>query len=187
LRTLMTFRAELSLELDEPLMVTAPWPPGWEPVERAKPWGESDHGPSPTGCCSRPAHYSTDAGRRYLRTNGARDPCCAIRGPAVAQVLARAAGQVYECSPGGHRFAANVSCCRTALLRRPSRARRPDSRRARRRTAAARASPRPDGVRAQQQAAEILVRRKLARRPWPAPWSRERRAPRSPSHGRRAW
>jgi len=43
-------------------------------------------------------------------TNGARDPCCAIRGPAVAQALDRVRpGQVYECSHlGGHRFAANV-------------------------------------------------------------------------------
>jgi hypothetical protein len=43
-------------------------------------------------------------------TNGARDPCCAIRGPAVAQALERELpSRVYECSHlGGHRFAANV-------------------------------------------------------------------------------
>ena len=55
--------------------------------------------------------HKVPSGRRYLVcTNGARDPCCAIRGPAVAQALERARpGQVYECSHlGGHRFAANV-------------------------------------------------------------------------------
>ena len=43
-------------------------------------------------------------------TNGARDPCCAIRGPAVAQALAEARpGAAYESSHlGGHRFAANL-------------------------------------------------------------------------------
>ncbi|HEX7311179.1 MAG TPA: sucrase ferredoxin [Gaiellaceae bacterium] len=118
----MTFRcAELSLELDEPLMATAPVASRWELVERAKPWG-SDHGLVAEGAKvllvkhfgTRFADTSADlvpGRRRYLVcTNGARDPCCAIRGPAVAQVLARARpGQVYECSHlGGHRFAANV-------------------------------------------------------------------------------
>jgi hypothetical protein len=108
--------AELSLELDEPLMATAPVASRWKLVERAKPWGR-DHGLVAEGAkvllvrrigTSEP--QAAD-GRRYLVcTNGARDPCCAIRGPAVAQALERARpGQVYECSHlGGHRFAANV-------------------------------------------------------------------------------
>jgi hypothetical protein len=113
----VTFRcAELSLERDEPLMATAPVTSRWELVERAKPWGR-DHGLVAEGAkvllvrrigTSEP--QAAD-GRHYLVcTNGARDPCCAIRGPAVAQVLERARpGQVYECSHlGGHRFAANV-------------------------------------------------------------------------------
>jgi hypothetical protein len=43
-------------------------------------------------------------------TNGARDPCCAIRGAVVAKALAAARpGAAYESSHlGGHRFAANV-------------------------------------------------------------------------------
>jgi hypothetical protein len=110
----MTFRcAELSLELAEPLAGSAPVAARWELVERAKPWGRS-HGLAAEGAkvllvkrlAAEPA-----SGRRYLVcTNGARDPCCAIRGPAVAQALDRALpGQVYECSHlGGHRFAANV-------------------------------------------------------------------------------
>jgi hypothetical protein len=134
----MTLRcAELSLQLDEPLAGTAPVAARWELVERAKPWGR-DHGlvaegakvllvqrlrrdqvrghvpaggisagnRSIEGACPR-----TWSQRTYLVcTNGARDPCCAIRGPAVAQTLERARpGQVYECSHlGGHRFAANV-------------------------------------------------------------------------------
>jgi hypothetical protein len=134
----MTLRcAELSLQLDEPLAGTAPVAARWELVERAKPWGR-DHGllaegakvllvqrlrrdqvrrhaPSsdrlpeeipPAGTCPR-----TWSQRTYLVcTNGARDQCCAIRGPAVVQTLERARpGQVYECSHlGGHRFAANV-------------------------------------------------------------------------------
>lgn len=111
----MTFRcAELSLELDEPLMATAPVTSRWELVERAKPWGR-DHGLVAEGAkvllVRRVGDAPTSPERHYLVcTNGARDPCCAIRGPAVAQVLERARpGQVYECSHlGGHRFAANV-------------------------------------------------------------------------------
>jgi len=131
----MTFRcAELSLELDEPLAGTAPVAARWELVERAKPWGR-DHGLVSEGAkvllvrrVSRaeprdqvPGHVRTEtqsgtcpgtwSQRRYLVcTNGARDPCCAIRGPVVAQAIERVRpGQVYECSHlGGHRFAANV-------------------------------------------------------------------------------
>jgi hypothetical protein len=113
----MTLRcAELSLELDEPLAGTAPVAARWELVERAKPWGR-EHGLVSEGAKvllvrrlsgSEP---QSPEGRRYLVcTNGARDPCCAIRGPAVAQALDRVRpGHVYECSHlGGHRFAANV-------------------------------------------------------------------------------
>jgi hypothetical protein len=113
----MRFRcAELSLALEEPLAGTAPVAARWELVERTKPWGR-DHGLVAEGAkvllvrrVSGSGPQSPD-GRRYLVcTNGARDPCCAIRGPAVAQALERAwPGQVYECSHlGGHRFAANV-------------------------------------------------------------------------------
>jgi hypothetical protein len=113
----MTFRcAELSADLGEPLEGTAPVAACWRLVERDKPWG-GDHGLVSEGakvllvrrvCGSEP---QAPAGRVYLVcTNGARDPCCAIRGPAVAQALDRVRpGHVYECSHlGGHRFAANV-------------------------------------------------------------------------------
>jgi len=130
----MTFRcAQLSLGLEEPLAGTAPVAARWELVEREKPWGR-DHGLVAEGAKvllvrqvsgSEPrdqvrGHVQDEAqsgtcprtwSRRYLVcTNGARDPCCAIRGPAVAQALDRVqAGQVYECSHlGGHRFAANL-------------------------------------------------------------------------------
>jgi len=110
----MTFRcAQLSLELDEPMAGSAPVAARWELVEQPKPWGRK-HGLVAVGAkvllvkrLAAEAAY----GRRYLVcTNGARDPCCAIRGPAVAQALARVLpGEVYECSHlGGHRFAANV-------------------------------------------------------------------------------
>jgi hypothetical protein len=106
--------AELSLELDEPLMATAPVTSRWELVDREKPWGR-DHGLVAGGAkvllVRRIGDAPTSPERRYfVCTNGARDPCCAIRGPAVAQALERARpGQVYECSHlGGHRFAANV-------------------------------------------------------------------------------
>ena len=111
----MTFRcAELSLGLEEPLAGTAPVAARWELVERAKPWGR-DHGLVSEGAkvllVRRLSGSEPQSLRRYLVcTNGARDPCCAIRGPAVAQALERVRpGQVYECSHlGGHRFAANV-------------------------------------------------------------------------------
>ena len=110
----MTFRCtELSLELDEPLAGTAPVAARWELVERPKPWGR-DHGletPGGKALLVKRVGASVTSGRRYLVcTNGARDPCCAIRGPAVAQALERVLpGQVYECSHlGGHRFAVNV-------------------------------------------------------------------------------
>jgi hypothetical protein len=110
----MKFRcAEQSLALDEPLAGTAPVAARWRLVERAKPWGR-EHGLVAEGAkvlLVRKLSDSEPDGRRYLVcTNGARDPCCAIRGPAVAQALERARpGHVYECSHlGGHRFAANV-------------------------------------------------------------------------------
>ncbi len=113
----MTFRcAELSLELAEPLEGTAPVAARWELVEREKPWGR-DHGLMVEGAKVllvrrvSGTEPQSPRGRRYLVcTNGARDPCCAIRGPAVAAALDRLRpGQVYECSHlGGHRFAANV-------------------------------------------------------------------------------
>jgi hypothetical protein len=112
----VTFRcAELAAELDEPLAGTAPVAPRWELVERDKPWGRG-HGLVVEGAKVLLVKRVGDApaspdGRTYLVcTNGARDPCCAIRGPAVAAALAHARpGRVYECSHlGGHRFAANV-------------------------------------------------------------------------------
>jgi len=110
----VTFRcAELSLELNEPLAGSAPVAARWELVEQPKPWGRA-HGLVAEGAkvlLVKRLAAEASAGRRYLVcTNGARDPCCAIRGPAVAQALERELpGQVYECSHfGGHRFAANV-------------------------------------------------------------------------------
>ncbi len=119
----MTFRcAEQSLALDEPLAGTAPVAGRWELVERPKPWGR-EHGLVAARAKVLLVHRvrdqvrghvpgpGPDSERRYLVcTNGARDPCCAIRGPAVALALERARpGQVFECSHlGGHRFAANV-------------------------------------------------------------------------------
>jgi hypothetical protein len=114
----VTFRcAELSLELDEPLAGSAPVAARWELVEQPKPWGRS-HGLVAEGTKVLLVHHlgtgtadPAPGRRRYLVcTNGARDPCCAIRGPAVAQALECVLpGQVYECSHlGGHRFAANV-------------------------------------------------------------------------------
>jgi hypothetical protein len=108
--------AELALELAEPLMGTAPVAARWELVERPKPWGR-DHGLDADGAKVLLVRRVSDKvsqapqERTYLVcTNGARDPCCAIRGPAVAQALERVRpGPVYECSHlGGHRFAANV-------------------------------------------------------------------------------
>jgi hypothetical protein len=112
--------AELALTLEEPLAGTAPVAARWELVERAKPWGR-EHGLVAEGAKVLLVRRVSDQvrghargpgpGRRYLVcTNGARDPCCAIRGPAVAQALDRVRPrQVYECSHlGGHRFAANV-------------------------------------------------------------------------------
>jgi hypothetical protein len=108
--------AELAYELAEPLTGTAPVAARWELVERAKPWGR-DHGLVGEGAKVLLVRRVSDKvsqapqERTYLVcTNGARDPCCAIRGPAVVQALQRVRpGQVYECSHlGGHRFAANV-------------------------------------------------------------------------------
>ena len=108
--------AELALELAEPLMGTAPVAARWELVERPKPWGR-DHGLVAEGAKVLLVRRVSDKVSQALQertylvcTNGARDPCCAIRGPAVAQALERVRpGQVYECSHlGGHRFAANV-------------------------------------------------------------------------------
>jgi hypothetical protein len=113
----MTFRcAELCREHDDPLAGTAPVAARWELVERDKPWGR-DHGlVAEEGKVllvrgvSGSVPQSSGRLRYLVCTNGARDPCCAIRGPAVAQALERILpGQVYECSHlGGHRFAANV-------------------------------------------------------------------------------
>jgi hypothetical protein len=112
----MTFRcADLAVELDEPLTGTAPVALRWELVERDKPWGRA-HGLVVEGAkvlLVKPVggERASGDGRTYLVcTNGARDPCCAIRGPAVAGALAHARpGRVYECSHlGGHRFAANL-------------------------------------------------------------------------------
>jgi hypothetical protein len=112
----LTRCAELARELDEPLAGTAPVAARWELVEREKPWGR-DHGLVSEGAkvllvkrVSGSEPQAPDARRYLVCTNGARDPCCAIRGPAVAHALDRVRpGQVYECSHlGGHRFAANL-------------------------------------------------------------------------------
>ena len=185
----MTFRcAELSLELDEPLAGTAPVAARWELVERAKPWG-SDHGLVAEGAKVllvkrlRDRVREVPGGRRYLVcTNGARDPCCAIRGPAVAQALERVRpGQVYECSHlGGHRFAANVlvlpdGLCFGRLDARsaPALADELDAGRLPLEHLRGRTAFEPE-----QQAAEILVRRELGldRTRRPDASSRERRS-----------
>jgi hypothetical protein len=162
--------AELALELDEPLAGTAPVAAQWELVERPKPWGR-DHGLVVEGAKvllvrgvsgdSVPGH-----GRRYLVcTNGARDQCCAIRGPTVAAAFERARpGQAYECSHlGGHRFAANVLVLPDALC-----FGRLDARSASALADALDAARLPlDNFRGrttlepEQQAAEILLRREL--------------------------
>lgn len=112
----MTRCSELSLELREPLAGTGPFAERWELVERQKPWGR-DHGIVRPGAkvllVQRVGGRQprSPGGRTYLVcTNGARDPCCAIRGAAVAKALdAARPGSVYESSHlGGHRFAANV-------------------------------------------------------------------------------
>ena len=171
----MTLRcAELSLELDEPLAGTAPVAARWELVERPKPWGRK-HGLVTEGAKvllvtgDSPSHTSEGPSpeeRRYLVcTNGARDPCCAIRGPAVAQALERVLpGQVYECSHlGGHRFAANVLVLPDALC-----FGRLDARTAGALAAELEAGRLPlDHLRGrttlqpEEQAAEILIRREL--------------------------
>jgi hypothetical protein len=106
--------SELSVALKEPLMATAPVAERWELVERPKPWGR-DHGLEVPGAkvllVKRVGEAPAREGRKYLVcTNGARDPCCAIRGAAVADALAVARpGAAYESSHlGGHRFAANL-------------------------------------------------------------------------------
>jgi hypothetical protein len=115
--------AELSLELDEPLAGTAPFAERWELVEQPKPWGR-DHGIERPGAkvllVQRVSGLQplSPGERTYLVcTNGARDPCCAIRGAAVATALDGARpGAVYESSHlGGHRFAANVLVLPDAL------------------------------------------------------------------------
>jgi len=169
--------AELSLELDEPLAGSAPVAARWELVERPKPWGRK-HGLVMEGAKvllvkpiskDSPRDVSEELSpgqRRYLVcTNGARDPCCAIRGPAVAQALERELpGQVYECSHlGGHRFAANVLVLPDGLC-----FGRLDARTAVALAAELEAGRLPlDHLRGrtalepEQQAAEILVRREL--------------------------
>src|SRR5262249_53723617 len=83
-------------ELDEPLAGTAPVAARWELVEREKPWGR-DHGLVVEGAKvllvkrAGKGEGARGEGPTYLVcTNGARDPCCAIRGPAVAAALAHA-------------------------------------------------------------------------------------------------
>jgi hypothetical protein len=102
--------------LKEPLMATAPVAERWELVERPKPWGR-DHGLEVPGAkvllvkrVSGSEPQSPDERKYLVCTNGARDPCCAIRGAAVADALAVARpGAAYESSHlGGHRFAANL-------------------------------------------------------------------------------
>lgn len=97
-------------------MATAPVAARWELVERPKPWGR-EHGLEVPGAKVllvkrvSGSESPTQHGRKYLVcTNGARDPCCAIRGAAVAAAIAVARpGAAYESSHlGGHRFAANL-------------------------------------------------------------------------------
>jgi hypothetical protein len=108
--------SELSLELDEPLVATAPVAARWELVDQPKPWGRA-HGLEVPGAkvllvqrVSGSEPQSSDQRKYLVCTNGARDPCCAIRGAAVARALAEARpGCAYESSHlGGHRFAANL-------------------------------------------------------------------------------
>jgi hypothetical protein len=108
--------SELSLEMHEPLAATAPVAARWELVERPKPWGR-EHGLEHPGAkvllvrrVSGLQPQSPDARKYLVCTNSARDPCCGIRGPAVARALDEARpGAVYESSHlGGHRFAANL-------------------------------------------------------------------------------
>jgi hypothetical protein len=163
--------AELALELAEPLMGTAPVAARWELVERPKPWGR-DHGlvaeRAKVLLVRRVSDKVSQAPweRTYLVcTNGARDPCCAIRGPAVAQALERVRpGQVYECSHlGGHRFAANVLVLPDGLC-----FGRLDARSAPALAGELEAGRLPlehlrgrTGLGAEEQAAEILIRREL--------------------------
>jgi hypothetical protein len=100
--------------LEEPLVATAPVAARWKLVEQPKPWGR-EHGLTDPGAkvllVKRVGDAPAREGRTYVVcTNGARDPCCAIRGAAVAAALdAARPGAAYESSHlGGHRFAANV-------------------------------------------------------------------------------
>ena len=86
--------SELSLALHEPLVATAPVAARWELVERPKPWGR-EHGLEVPGAkvllVQRVGDAPASRDTQYLVcTNGARDPCCAIRGAAVVQALADA-------------------------------------------------------------------------------------------------
>jgi hypothetical protein len=108
--------SELSLAMHESLVATAPVAARWGLVERPKPWGR-EHGLEAPGAKVLLVHRlgglqpQSPEGRKYLVcTNGARDQCCAIRGAAVAQALETARpGAVFESSHlGGHRFAANL-------------------------------------------------------------------------------
>jgi len=167
----MTFRcSDLSRELAEPLLATAPFAPRWELVERQKPWGR-DHGlsrPDTKVLLVRRAGVAARAGggRMYLVcTNGARDPCCARLGAGVAAALERARpGRAYECSHlGGHRFAANLlvlpdglSFGRLDVRSAPALVEELEAGRLPLEHFRGRTSYAPD-----QQAAEILVRREL--------------------------
>lgn len=103
--------SELSLALGEPLVGTAPHVLRWQLVEHPGPWGPYavddaavvvDDGAKPLL-----VRGQIPDGRVYLVcTNGARDKCCALEGPAVARALGARARRCTHL--GGHRFAANV-------------------------------------------------------------------------------
>jgi hypothetical protein len=103
--------SELALELGEELVGTAPELVRWQPVVNPGPWGRdavADAGvPTEAGTKAVLVRRAVPAGRAYLVcTNGARDPCCALKGAPVVRALGEAA---VECTHvGGHRFAANV-------------------------------------------------------------------------------
>jgi hypothetical protein len=103
--------SELSLELGEELAGTAPHVERWHLVEHPGPWGRKavEHAGviAPVGSKALFVRRMIPNGRAFLVcTNGARDPCCALKGASVARELG---GRATECTHlGGHRFAANV-------------------------------------------------------------------------------
>ena len=103
--------SELSLELGEELVATAPHVERWQLFVDRGSWGRravedadvvADDGAKPLLVRHRPT-----GGRAFLVcTNGRRDECCSLRGAPVLRVLgARAVACTHL---GGHRFAANV-------------------------------------------------------------------------------